>query len=448
MKRFFVLLFSVLLLACVPTPEEEFVVNKGDADPAGIAENALGEGGTDLSTVPEHLSLQTEPQKYVTVKVDADVAIDRDGVFPVLEVRQKNTPQDPAFYGALIKALCPDGTVYERWTRTKGEIQEELVAALSYDGQAGSLVDIDNEYIAYLEEQYRNAPETVERIRHSASEGFEQNKRYYIVQPDGAVALFGFGQRCSEGYFYDDFHTAYYTEDALEKGDAPLSGNPPITEQEAIRAADAFIKALGVECDANIAAERGFAFSATRLVREDTVWWVHYLRRVGTICSLDMRDVIGYSYPSEPSSTLGAPWEGIESIHVVVGKDGVRAVLWDGLAETTRVLQKNAALCDFDRITERFTAQLGFQYTPHAENGEEPAPLTVLVSCIALVYGVVSEKDRRDVGAYLPLWEISYAIEGEQTPGVWKMYLSALDGGTVEPRITTDNLARAAMEEP
>lgn len=449
MKRIVILCLSLaLLLACVPTPEEEYIVNKGDGSPSAITENAANESGTDLSAIPEHLTFEAQPQKGVTVKVDANVEIDCGGVFPVLEVRQKNTPKDAAFYKALLAALCPDGTVYERWTRTKEEIQEELVAALSYDGQAGSLVDVDPDYIDDLEEQYRNAPESVERIAHSISDGFETGKRYYIVQPDGTVAMLGFGQRCSEGNFYDDYHTAYYTEDALEKGDAPLSSDPPITEREAVRIADAFLTELGVECGAMIAAERGFAFSSTKLVREDTVWWVHYLRKVGSTCSLDLRDTIGWSYPSEPSTVLGAPWEGIESVHVVVGENGVRCILWDGLTETTGVLQKNAVLCDFDTVKDRFVAQLGYRYAPLSDADTEPNATTVLVNGIKLVYGVLSKKDRRDVGVYLPLWEISYALEGETNPSDWKMYFSALDGGTAEPRITTDNLARAAMEEP
>ncbi len=448
MKRLLILCFiCALLLACVPTPEEEYVVNKNDGITAEITESSADENRADLSAIPAHLTFEAQPQNGVIVKVDANVEIDRDGVFPVLEVRQKNTPMDASFYNALLDALCPDGTVYERWTRTKAEIQEELMAALSYDGQAGSLVEVDPEYIGDLEEQYRDAPESVERIAHSVSDGFEPGKRYYVVQPDGTVALLGFGQRCSEGYYYDDYHTAYYTEDALEKGDAPLSSDPPITEQEAIHTADALIKALGVECDAMIAAERGFAFSTTKLVREDTVWWVHYLRRVGSTCSLDLRDLTGWSYPSEPSTVLGAPWEGVESIHVVVGKEGVRCILWYGLTETTGVLSKNAALCDFDTVKDRFVAQLGYRYAPHSDAQTEPYSMTVRVHRVALVYGVLSKKDQRDVGVYMPLWEISYTLE-DNGPDVWKMYFSALDGGTAEPRITTDNLSRAAMEEP
>ncbi|MBR4905489.1 MAG: hypothetical protein IKZ44_01395 [Clostridia bacterium] len=443
MKRIILCLSLALLLACVPTPEEEFVVNKSDRAPSAAAENTVSESRTDLSAIPKHLTFEAQPQNGVSVKVDADVEIDRSGTFPILEVRQSNTPKDAAFYKALLGALCPDGTVYERWTRTKEEIQEELVAALSYDGQAGSLIEIDSDYIGNLEEQYRNAPESAERIAHSISDGFEPGKRYYIVQPDGTVALLGFGPRCSEGYFYDDYHTAYYTEDALEKGDAPLSSEPPITEQEAVRTADALIKALGVECDAVIETERGFAFSVTKLVREDTVWWVHYLRRVGSTCSLDLRDLTGWSYPSEPSTVLGAPWEGVESIHVVVGKEGVCCILWDGLAETTGVLSKNATLCDFDTVKDRFVAQLGYRYAPHSD----AESMTVRVHRVALVYGVLSKKDQRDVGVYMPLWEISYTLE-DNGPDVWKMYFSALDGGTAEPRITTDNLAHAAMEEP
>ena len=437
-----IILISCLFVACLPTPEEEIVVNKGDSSVQDSSLQSENIDHSEIRSIPQHITKTEQPQNLITVEIDADVDIDRSSVFPVLEVGAMNTVEDPSFCSKILSTLCSGGKVYKRWKRTKEEIQEELVAAMSYHGQAGSLAEIDEEYIEFLEDAYRNAPAEAEQIAYDAAKGFERKSDYYILNTNGTVSILSFGNTINEGAFCDDYRMMYYTEDFLEKEDAPLS-DPMLTEEEAIAIATDFLDSLGAECNSVVGTERGFAFSATLFERKDTVWWIHFVRRIGASDSIDMRDVRGYQFPSNPSSVLGAPWEGIESIHIAVGKDGVRYLQWEGLTEVRKILQKDISLYDFDDLIPRAVAQLGYQYT-HLDMDDA---ITVCVQKIALVYGVVSEKDQRGIGIYIPLWEITYQIKEEAEPFVWKMYFSAIDGSTVEPRITTDSLIQESMHQ-
>lgn len=435
-----VLVISSLLLACVPTPNEEIIVNKGDSQIQSETQQTKTVDYYNIKEIPLHITKKEQSRKSIVVEFDADVIIDRNANYPVLEVSALNTVEEPTFCSKILSSLCPSGTIYKRWKRTKAEIQEELVSAMSYHGQAGSLVDIDQEYIQYLEHAYREAPESVEQITYDATEGFKRNNDYYISNPNGTISLLNFSNTINEGVFCDDYRMMYYTEDFLEKDDSPLS-DPMVTKEDAIIIASSFLESLGTECNSIVGIERGFAFSATLFERGETVWWIHFVRSIGTSQSIDMRDVRGYQYPSNPSSVLGSPWEGIESIHIVVGENGVRYIQWEGLTDVRKVLQQDISFCNFDNIISRAIAQFGYQYT----NPDSDDTLVISVKRIALVYGVLSEKNHRDMGIYMPVWEITYQIKNEPEPLDWKTYFSAIDGSTVEPRITTDSLIQESM---
>ena len=151
-------------------------------------------------------------------------------------------------------------------------------------------------------------------------------------------------------------------------------------------------------------------------------------------------DCFGGDY-SPSANVLGAPWEGIERIRIAVGSEGVCEVWWSGLSETAAVVESDAALLGFDSMCRRFTAQLGYQYA----NIDRTEPYVIRIETVRLTYGVVSEKDKRGFGLYLPMWELTYRAEALQSEGVWNLYFSALDGSPVEPRITTDSLLRESQ---
>ena len=433
MKKLVLLLCLLLLIGCVPTPETEAVIFRGDGAKQPTA------AYIDLSAIPAHIKETVQPYAGLTLEFDADVELDRTGTFPIIEVCAVDTV-DADFCTRLLSLLCPDGAIFERWQPTKAELKEELLAATAYDGRWGSIFEMEDmpEVQKYLEEAYQNAPDEPQRTAVDPKNGLLPNHAYYLERSDGSLAFLTFGSEPNGGTWVDDARTSYCTEDFLAPGDPPLE-EPELSEQEAIAKADALIDALGLECTTLLFTERGFGWK--NYDRTESVWLCTYVRTVGTTNSIDQRNVIGWQYPSDAATALGAPWEGLEWIRVAVKSTGVCELWWSGLAQTTAVTEPDAVLCDFDRIYQRFCAQLGYQYPV----GDGEMSFTIRIERIRLTYGVVSEKDKRGFGLYLPLWELTYRLEPGGGEGVWKMYLSALDGSTAEPRITTDSLLRESQ---
>lgn len=113
MKRIILLIVSLLLLAgCQPTPEKEFVVNKGDntieeklnATPKPIPEDTVA--SPDAQTAenvytgqffPAHWDAEpVEVSAGFTISVDAEIITKADGRYPVYQTRAIGMPKDRA----------------------------------------------------------------------------------------------------------------------------------------------------------------------------------------------------------------------------------------------------------------------------------------------------------------------------------------------------------------
>lgn len=431
-------------LSCQPTPAEDVVVNRGESGTWGGAQPGGGAAPeaiptADLQSIPQQLTLTEQPQKNVTVSIDAPVLLARDAAYPILEVLPYDTLHNPDFVNRVLQAVCPGGTVYEPWERTKAEVAEQLEAALAYHGQSGSVVDkdlLDDLYIPMFEEEYQNAPEVADKVRHDVASGFESGQYYFVERPDGGTARLQFRSGNSMDFMATE-GMVFYNERFIQEGDPPLA-EPEISEEEAIRIGDEFLRGLGIECTALAGVEKGFSFY--NYERQDSIYLLNYLRKIGEAYSLDMERVDGWTDPVNLSSTLGAPWQP-ESAYLAVSPDGVIYASFEGLSRTSQVLEEDSALCDFARITDRIVEQLGFQYAGNKIDGNGNEIMNNLqVKNIELIYALVCQKDRVDVGVYIPVWEVTYYRNDDTIPQ--QLYLSALDGGTVEPRMTWDELQK------
>lgn len=122
-------------LSCQPTPAEDVVVNRGESGTWGGAQpgdSAAPEAisTADLLSIPQKLTLTEQPQKNVIVSIDAPVLLARDAAYPIIEVLPYDTLHDAGLINRLLQSVCPGGTVYEAWERTKAEVEEQLKAAL------------------------------------------------------------------------------------------------------------------------------------------------------------------------------------------------------------------------------------------------------------------------------------------------------------------------------
>lgn len=175
MKRIIILCLSLaLLLACVPTPDEEFVVNKGDTPPIvqqGEADDRIRE---ILNTVPaEWNDTFSFRDGTVSVTVSATVSVPDVLRFPIVEVKPASI--DPQIAARLLYKLIPGGSL--RISDHGGQAYsvedvdqwiEEVKQQLAHTGEMSFDSDADRD--AYIDTQNAELERLFE-IRQSAVSG-------------------------------------------------------------------------------------------------------------------------------------------------------------------------------------------------------------------------------------------------------------------------------------
>lgn len=428
MKRILAMLLTLLLLAaCRPTPEEDYIVNRAEEQKPAEAD-ASDEAQTPVD-VPAHVSDTQNPTEHVTVVLDADVEFDPNAEHPLIEVGALDITQDDAYLSALLSLVGSGAALYEKWPDTKDEIGEWLKSAYAYRGQLGGLVDIETA-LAILEPQYRNAPEIPEKVR---ADRLETGKNYYLEHSDGSISQISVNFEPNDVIYARDMRDSYCTEDFLEPGDPIVLTDPTISEADARQTAEAFMQALGVECVCLQKTERGFTYRYYDL--GEMLWVFNFVRAIDGTPSIDRPNSFMTS-PDTPSS-VGAPWAP-ESARIYVGKDGVVCANFWGLSKTKRVTVKNAQLCAFDKVLDAGIRQIGYLHDGAADRPHR----TCTVTDIKLRYAMQTKKDDLSTGVYQPTWEFTYVDAEVSDRQPEKLYISAITGGHVEPRRTTKDMMR------
>ena len=178
MKKIIItILVLSLLLACVPTPEEEYVVNKSDQN--AMIESSRSEDAqtiTDLRTayhIPERMTGNySSADGVIDVTVDAEIIVP-DGPLPIVHVYAAEFEQP--IVTALWNELIGDEVLYDQWENeeTKADIERDLK---QYNEQlsriqSGELDENDamysadelTEMIADLQARYASAPDGHEK---------------------------------------------------------------------------------------------------------------------------------------------------------------------------------------------------------------------------------------------------------------------------------------------
>ena len=429
MKRLVALCLLLILLACVPTPEEEYIVNRAEEQKPAEAETSEDAAPID---VPTHASSIQDPTEHVTVVVDADVSYDLNAPHPVLEVEMLDFTQNDAAFSALLNQIAPGATLYREWPETKDYVGGLLRSALQYDGGLGDLVAVDRELLNLLEVRYKNAPESPEKIQAVRP---ETGGCYYIERSDGVISqiVINFEPNCLD--YCRDIRENYYEESILEPGSPVVLTDPEISEANAKREAEAFMKALGVEC--GFLVETKHAFSIRYCELSEMLWAFTFVRSIDGTPSIERPG--SFMTGGNTPSSIGAPWS-IESATIFVGKGGVVSAKFWGLSSSKRLTVKNAQLCDFDKVVDMGVRQIGYLH----EGATDKPHHTYTVTNINLCYGMQAKKDDLSVGVYQPMWEFTYIDAENPDDQPKKLYISALTGGHVEPRLTVQSLMRNA----
>ena len=426
MKRMLVLLLLLaFLVACVPTPEKDYIVNR--AEEQKPAEVDAAPDAVPIP-VPAHASMTADPTEHVTVVVDADVRFDADAPHPMIEVEALDLTRDDAAFSAFLELVASGATLYREWPETKDYVGALMQEAIQYDDRLGDLVSIDQSFLDLLEVRYKNAPESPEKVPVDRPEA---GGRYYIERPDGMISRICINFEPNSLDYCRDIREDYYEATMLEPGSPVVLTDPEISEADARAKAEAFMKAFGAECDCLVETKRGFSIRYFTL--SETLWAFTFVRSFNGTPSIERPG--SYQTALDTPSSVGAPWS-IESATLFVGKDGVVSAKFWGLSTAKRVAVKNAQLCDFDQALDMGVRQIGYLH----DGAMDKPHHTYTVTNVNLCYGMQAKKDDLSVGVYQPMWELVYVDADNPDEQPKKLYVSALTGGHVEPRETVQHL--------
>ena len=426
-------LAAALLPACQPTPEEEIVVQQGEA-----ADVPAGPVLAELLPLPERVDRPEQTLGVGGVACAAEVAAPEAGACPVVEVRQ--APFTAERLRALAETFCPGATLYHSWEPTQEELLEQRAALLEY-GDDSEDAQIK---LKWLDETIPTAPLTVERHPFSWDEVPEET--FLSVRAlDGAdqvVCAFQFGAQTF--VYFRNPERIISPQTLFTEQEFARFPEPAITEDTALAEAMEVLPLLGLSPeDMQVVKADGFVARYSTI----PVGSGYEITFAPAYAKLPGIWAESYSLNDAVPPSIAAPWPA-ESLRIYVDVDGVAQVSWKNPSVFGAVLEQDAALLPFEQMLERAEQQLLYQHAqiPGLEtDGTDGVLQRVEVYRISLVRGCIQLRDERDVGQSVPLWRFDYVYRyTDNAPLEMALYLDARTGAYVEPRMDMETLMQLA----
>lgn len=452
MKRMLVLLLAALLLAaCQPTPETDYVVNRGeedsdamirttpapDAAPICDAIAALPQGArTEAHTVTGRWREDASDVGGATLRIDADVIVPDLVKWPVYAVEKSAwSVQDRV---AILKAAANGAPIYTpgKYMHASKAYYERILKEMRDSERVATVdriyaedPDSGQTWTAFVQEYYRVAPETVELIPfdEASASGDYTIAFYRLSEPDVYMDFDAGETRLALGVFDQKIDD----ENRVRQGEWPGAEpgrelvNPSLTLSEADEKAQAFLRQIGFGDAALSAAETLKAQRSNfyTLAVESEGYLLVYRKDVGGV------PAIAPDFPEAivPEETYAAAWPQ-EYAALYVDSEGVWSLSWRNPMRITETLTESVALLDFDTALRMVRTRLR---TENA-NAADRLIADVCVTRLRLGYSVVPKKDAQNAGCTLPIWIVDYEIRFEDGRTVpYSFTLNALNGANL-----------------
>jgi hypothetical protein len=169
-------------------------------------------------------------------------------------------------------------------------------------------------------------------------------------------------------------------------------GEPEISQENAYSEALKYIDEMGIGLEI-YAAEPCTVL--VNQVKKSTGWQFAFTRSISKLQA--QYNDIGLMVSPFSVPSYGAPWLQ-EMCRIVVDKDGLCILWWQGASEISNVIASSVQLESFNNIEQRIVNQLNYMYGTH-ENGSGYG-LDIKITEIRLGISLISEKDKTDSGIY------------------------------------------------
>lgn len=388
MKRIIVVLLSLALLcACVPTPEQEFVVNKGDDTVEQKLNEPQGDDqkGVGRQTFPDRWD--EEPLKeseHLVVRAHADVRTKANGLYPVYRTREAEITAKTVENIAVKFLDKPTSSSESLMTKKDYEwqLQHFLDERARYDEwvAAGKPDDWNNvdEYEwtpEEIEEQMnrykkwiQNAPDSLTSQAVNDYSGLQENKTLAFTLASGGDASICYS---NDNDFYvitkgcRDFPNLYsvynYQEDLKWKdGRYALWLEPEISYEDAKNICLSEAERLGFAGFSIAGSYEATLFESKSPNKAVTGGWCFGLKRdfdgYPLLAShVEATQVLEYDSGDDYIVNKVIP---PEKLLMFVTKDGLQMIRYDGPKDVSGLVNANVELLPFDEIKGRIANAL------------------------------------------------------------------------------------------
>ncbi len=445
------LLSIALLAACVPTPETDYVVNRGEEDPEALirttptpdaipvrdAVSALPDAAkTAENTIVGHWKGDVSDVDGVTVLFDADVVVPDLAKWPIYAVEKG--AWSAADRIAILKAAANGAPIYAvgMYQHVSKAYYEKLLEEMRDSERVAAVdriyaedPDSKSTWTSQVQEFYRYAPETVELTpfdEAAASDEAWTAAFYRAAEPDVYMDFYADETQIKLSVFDQNIQDENYVRQGEWPGAEPGRElvNPSLSLSEAEEKAQRFLRQIGFGDAALSTAEtrkaqrsQFFTFAV-----ESEGYLLVFRKGVNGIPG------IAPDYPEvTQTESYAAAWPQ-ERAELYVDSEGIWSLSWQNPTRITETLTESAALLDFDAILQLIRTRLR---TENA-NASDRQITKVCVKRMRLGYSIVPKKDAPDAGYTLPVWIVDYEVtfEGGRTVP-YSFTLSALNGASL-----------------
>ena len=446
MKRIIPLLLCLFLLACVPTPDREAVVNKADHSIRDTL--AAPDAETYRYEAPERWE-ETIGMKNLNIVIDADVVLPETDRYPLQTIRRHTFTGEDAM--TLLSACFVGPFTLRENTYSMAELEEDIRFELR-----GNAVDWDDETGEVTFEPLTEDTERLTELRTmmaqcSAEDTFvpfdpaklsTRSEPYVIRTGDGTLLYLSFQksaiqvQTVRNGQVQDE-HTVWIGGFIGEPWHKTLD-HITISEAAATETANAVLDRAGLSRQFGVGlTEKGRIARATVEEPYYQVLSEGYILRIsrngggyvpfpqgGGVFEEDQRSAL-FEMPTEESYAQRWSQDWFE---LYVSENGVGYVGWFDPNELVTEASDNVQLMPFSEIQSHIRDDLRYSY---AWTDEDSSGITELhVSKIILSCAIERIPDDPDEAALVPAWVVVYNdSRSEKVKGHEKlMLINAIDG--------------------
>lgn len=449
MKRVVRLLLFLLLLffACQPTPEQEYVVSHTGPQARPTA-NAEGDAQPEAEVYPTHWE-ETADIGTLRLIFEADVRTDPNPVHPLLRVERGT------FDGESTKTFFEAAFGTGEW-RTNELSRKDLLHEIEeirlgnvegYDYAAQQFISTpfenEEELLAPYIQQLQEAP-TEDTFVPLSAEYLSPARVKGVVRTsdDSIVYIRKIDVEGERSIVCHKYYSGFIqSETWVQQGDAILDERPhsldrvSITEEEAIAAADAFIRNLGRD-DLRLAyMEKARMLKEMTSHTDDEIlegYYLHYAQATTGCVSNGyfLQNAEQFLEFDDSIEQYSLGWRQ-ELIHIFVTEEGILSVDWENPMEIVGIDIPDVALLPFEEAQGRIKALLTYGVKGSRKLCAGTGDLHVEEVMLSAILRPV--KDDAAHALLTPAWIVRFTTDGSRAEHMEPYFLviDATDGSLI-----------------